>query len=162
MGTAGSHRAAAARALRHDRRQVVHGHHRDAAGRRDDSATARRLSAPPPSGFTARASAFPSWSLCATTAATAAIRTARSWRGRAAASSASTSAAREGWCCSTRRCTALSLALTLAMGLSAALPPNRGDLTVAEFAENVNFYRGFFDCGERWSLDKTASGRERV
>lgn len=37
------------------------------------SATARRLSAPPPSGFTARASAFPSWSLCATTAATAAI-----------------------------------------------------------------------------------------
>ena len=28
--------------------------------------------------------------------------------------------------------TALSLALTLAMGLSAALPPNRGDLTVAE------------------------------
>ena len=40
--------------------------------------------------------------------------------------------------------TALSLALTLAMGLSAALPPNRGDLTVAEFAENVNFYRGLF------------------
>ena len=30
-------------------------------------------SAPPPSGSTARASAFPSWSLCATTAATAAI-----------------------------------------------------------------------------------------
>ena len=40
--------------------------------------------------------------------------------------------------------TALSLALTLAMGLSAALPPNRGELTVAEFAENVNFYRGYF------------------
>ncbi len=35
--------------------------------------------------------------------------------------------------------TALSLALTLAMGLSAALPPNRGELTVAEFAENVNY-----------------------
>lgn len=50
--------------------------------------------------------------------------------------------------------TALSLALTLAMGLSAALPPNRGELTVAEFAENVNFYRGFFDYGERWSLDE--------
>lgn len=50
--------------------------------------------------------------------------------------------------------TALSLALTLAMALSAALPPNRGELTVAEFAENVNFYRGYFDCGERWSLDE--------
>ena len=51
--------------------------------------------------------------------------------------------------------TALSLALTLAMGLSAALPPNRGELTVAEFAENVNFYRGYFDCGERWTLDSS-------
>ena len=51
--------------------------------------------------------------------------------------------------------TALSLALTLAMGLSAALPPNRGDLTVAEFAENVNFYRDFFDYGERWTLDSS-------
>ena len=37
--------------------------------------------------------------------------------------------------------------LTVAMVLAAALPPNRGDLTVAEFAENVNFYRGYFDCG---------------
>ena len=51
--------------------------------------------------------------------------------------------------------TALSLALTLAMGLSAALPPNRGELTVAEFAENVNFYRDFFDYGERWTLDSS-------
>ena len=51
--------------------------------------------------------------------------------------------------------TALSLALTLAMGLSAALPPNRGDLTVAEFAENVNFYRGYFDYGQRWTLDSS-------
>ena len=41
------------------------------------------------------------------------------------------------------------------MGLSAALPPNRGELTVAEFAENVNFYRGFFDYGERWTLDSS-------
>lgn len=56
--------------------------------------------------------------------------------------------------------TALSLALTLAMGLSAALPPNRGDLTVAEFAENVNFYRGFFDYGERWSLDENGEWAE--
>ena len=56
--------------------------------------------------------------------------------------------------------TALSLALTLAMGLSAALPPNRGDLTVAEFAENVNFYRDFFDYGERWSLDENGEWAE--
>ena len=56
--------------------------------------------------------------------------------------------------------TALSLALTLAMGLSAALPPNRGDLTVAEFAENVNFYRGYFDCGERWSLAENGEWAE--
>ena len=51
--------------------------------------------------------------------------------------------------------TALSLALTLAMGLSAALPPNRGELTVAEFAENVNFYRDYFDYGQRWTLDSS-------
>ena len=56
--------------------------------------------------------------------------------------------------------TALSLALTLAMALSAALPPNRGELTVAEFAENVNFYRGFFDYGERWSLDENGEWAE--
>lgn len=56
--------------------------------------------------------------------------------------------------------TALSLALTLAMALSAALPPNRGELTVAEFAENVNFYRGYFDCGERWSLDENGEWAE--
>ena len=46
------------------------------------------------------------------------------------------------------------------MGLSAALPPNRGDLTVAEFAENVNFYRDFFDYGERWSLDENGEWAE--
>ena len=51
--------------------------------------------------------------------------------------------------------TALSLALTLAMGLSAALPPNRGELTVAEFAGNVNYYRTFFDFGTRWTLDSS-------
>ena len=56
--------------------------------------------------------------------------------------------------------TALSLALTFAMGLSAALPPNRGELTVAEFAENVNFYRDFFDYGERWSLDENGEWAE--
>lgn len=56
--------------------------------------------------------------------------------------------------------TALSLALTLAMGLSAALPPNRGELTVAEFAENVNFYRGYFDYGQRWTLDSSGEWAE--
>ena len=35
-----------------------------------------------------------------------------------------------------------------------------GDLTVAEFAENVNFYRGYFDCGERWSLDENGEWAE--
>ena len=53
-----------------------------------------------------------------------------------------------------------ALSLTLAMALSAALPPNRGDLTVAGFAENVNFYRGYFDCGERWSLDENGEWAE--
>ena len=51
-------------------------------------------------------------------------------------------------------CWAVRGTLTIAMVLAAALPPNRGDLTVAEFAENVNFYRDFFDYGERWSLDE--------
>ena len=50
--------------------------------------------------------------------------------------------------------------LTVAMALAAMLPPNRGDLTVAEFAENVNFYRGYFDCGERWSLDENGEWAE--
>ena len=55
---------------------------------------------------------------------------------------------------------ALSVVLTVAMALAALLPPNRGDLTVAEFAENVNFYRGYFDCGERWSLDENGEWAE--
>ena len=50
--------------------------------------------------------------------------------------------------------------LTVAMALAAMLPPNRGDLTVAEFAENVNFYRDFFDYGERWSLDENGEWAE--
>lgn len=48
----------------------------------------------------------------------------------------------------------LSVALTFVMTTAAALPPNRGDLTVAEFAENVNFYHRFFDLGTRWTLDE--------
>ena len=51
-------------------------------------------------------------------------------------------------------------ALSVAMALAALLPPNRGGLTVAEFAENVNFYRGYFDCGERWSLDENGEWAE--
>ena len=50
---------------------------------------------------------------------------------------------------------ALCVALSVAMLLAAMLPPNRGGLTVAEFAENVNFYRGYFDYGQRWTLDSS-------
>ena len=57
-------------------------------------------------------------------------------------------------------CWAVRGTLTVAMVLAAMLPPNRGDLTVAEFAENVNFYRDFFDCGERWSLDENGEWAE--
>ena len=55
---------------------------------------------------------------------------------------------------------ALSVALTFVMTTAAALPPNRGDLTVAEFAENVNFYRRFFDLGTRWTLDENGEWAE--
>ena len=55
---------------------------------------------------------------------------------------------------------ALSIVLTVAMALAALLPPNRGDLTVAEFAENVNFYRSYFDYGERWTLDENGEWAE--
>ena len=57
-------------------------------------------------------------------------------------------------------CWAVRGTLTVAMALAAMLPPNRGDLTVAEFAENVNFYRDFFDYGERWSLDENGEWAE--
>lgn len=57
-------------------------------------------------------------------------------------------------------CWAVCGTLTVAMALAAMLPPNRGDLTVAEFAENVNFYRDFFDYGERWSLDENGEWAE--
>lgn len=57
-------------------------------------------------------------------------------------------------------CWAVRGTLTVAMVLAAMLPPNRGDLTVAEFAENVNFYRDFFDYGERWSLDENGEWAE--
>ena len=55
---------------------------------------------------------------------------------------------------------ALCVALSVAMLLAAMLPPNRGGLTVAEFAENVNFYRSFFDYGGRWSLDENGEWAE--
>ena len=57
-------------------------------------------------------------------------------------------------------CWAVRGTLTVAMALAAMLPPNRGDLTVAEFAENVNFYRDFFDYSERWSLDENGEWAE--
>lgn len=57
-------------------------------------------------------------------------------------------------------CWAVRGTLTIAMVLAAALPPNRGELTVAEFAENVNFYRGYFDYGQRWSLDENGEWAE--
>ena len=57
-------------------------------------------------------------------------------------------------------CWAVRGTLTVAMALAAMLPPNRGDLAVAEFAENVNFYRDFFDYGERWSLDENGEWAE--
>ena len=52
-------------------------------------------------------------------------------------------------------CWAVRGTLTVAMVLAAMLPPNRGELTVAEFAENVNYYRTFFDFGTRWTLDSS-------
>ena len=57
-------------------------------------------------------------------------------------------------------CWAVRGTLTVAMALAAMLPPNRGELTVAEFAENVNFYRGYFDYGQRWSLDENGEWAE--
>ena len=57
-------------------------------------------------------------------------------------------------------CWAVRGTLTVAMVLAAMLPPNRGELTVAEFAENVNYYRTFFDFGTRWSLDENGEWAE--
>ena len=57
-------------------------------------------------------------------------------------------------------CWALSTSMTLAMALAAALPPQRGVLTVEEFAENVNFYRTFFDYNGRWKLDENGGWTE--
>ena len=44
--------------------------------------------------------------------------------------------------------------VTYLAGISTLLPPNRGDLTVAEFAENYNYYRDHFEIDPRFSLDR--------
>ncbi len=44
--------------------------------------------------------------------------------------------------------------VTYLEGISTLLPPNRGDLTVAEFAENYNYYRDHFEIDPRFSLDR--------
>lgn len=50
---------------------------------------------------------------------------------------------------------ALCTALTVVMLLTTYLPPCRGELTVAEFAENVNYYRERFDLSTRWKMDES-------
>ena len=51
-------------------------------------------------------------------------------------------------------------AITLLAGISVLLPPNRGELTVAEFAENYNYYRDLFDMDtSRW-LDEEGHWQE--
>lgn len=44
--------------------------------------------------------------------------------------------------------------VTYLAGISTLLPPNRGDLNVAEFAENYNYYRDHFEIDPRFSLDR--------
>ena len=44
--------------------------------------------------------------------------------------------------------------VTYLAGISTLLPPNRGELTVAEFAENYNYYRDHFEIDPRFSLDR--------
>ena len=46
------------------------------------------------------------------------------------------------------------IGVTYLAGISTLLPPNRGDLTVAEFAENYNYYRDHFEIDPRFSLDR--------
>ena len=43
--------------------------------------------------------------------------------------------------------------ITYLAGISTLLPPNRGALTVAQFAENYNYYREYFDVDPRFTLD---------
>lgn len=52
---------------------------------------------------------------------------------------------------------ALCTLLTVVMLLTTYLPPCRGELTVAEFAENVNYYRERFDLSERWKMDESGA-----
>ena len=50
--------------------------------------------------------------------------------------------------------------VTYLAGISTLLPPNRGDLTVAEFAENFNYYRDHFEIDPRFSLDSDGRRQE--
>ena len=50
--------------------------------------------------------------------------------------------------------------VTYLAGISTLLPPNRGDLTVAEFAENYNYYRDHFEIDPRFSLDSDGRRQE--
>ena len=50
--------------------------------------------------------------------------------------------------------------LTYLAGISTLLPPNRGDLTVAEFAENYNYYRNYFGVHPQCSLDSDGRRQE--
>lgn len=55
---------------------------------------------------------------------------------------------------------ALIFAALLTIISAQQLPPNRGDLTVAEFAENYNYYARFFDLGNEY-LDENGKLTEK-
>ena len=50
--------------------------------------------------------------------------------------------------------------VTYLAGISTLLPPNRGELTVAEFAENYNYYRNYFGVHPQCSLDSDGRRQE--
>lgn len=51
--------------------------------------------------------------------------------------------------------------LTFGMALAPLLPPCRGELSVADFAENVNYYRTYFGYDGRWRLDENGAWVEQ-
>lgn len=50
--------------------------------------------------------------------------------------------------------------VTYLAGISTLLPPNRGELTVAQFAENYNYYRNYFGVHPQCSLDSDGRRQE--
>ena len=50
--------------------------------------------------------------------------------------------------------------VTYLAAVSTLLPPNRGELTVAEFAENYNYYRNYFGVHPQCSLDSDGRRQE--